>query len=184
MMGITFVTGNQHKADNMARFLGFDIDHQKLDLDELQSTKLEEIIEHKVRQAYELLKRPVIVDDISMGLREISNLPGPFVKFFLQVPDGAEKICRLADGLKSRNADAHCVIGYFDGQKLEIFKGSITGVIAMHPAGDKGYGWDGIFCPDGYGGRTRAELTEEEYEEVYRQIRPLEELKAFLTNKK
>jgi non-canonical purine NTP pyrophosphatase (RdgB/HAM1 family) len=180
---ITFVTGNQHKANNMARFLGIEIDHQKLDLDEIQSNDLEEIIEHKVKQAYELIKCPVIVDDISMGLDELNNLPGPFVKFFLQAPDGAEKICRMADGLKNRNAKAHCVIGYYDGHNLKIFKGTITGVIARHSSGKGGYGWDSIFCPEGYGGKTRSELNESDYEEVYRKIRPLAELKAFLTSR-
>lgn len=182
MTEITFVTGNQHKADNMARFMGFKIDHRKLDLDEIQSVNLEEIVEHKVRQAYELIGRPVIVDDISMGLDELDGLPGPFVKFFVQATDGPEKLCRLADGLKNRNAKGHCVIGYFDGLNLKIFKGTIRGTVAMHPAGDGGYGWDGIFCTDGYGGKTRSELNEQEYEEVYRLIRPLDELKAFLTS--
>mgnify|MGYP003619857813 CR=1 FL=1 len=46
-----FITGNQDKADYLARILGIELQHQKLDLDEIQSTSLEEIVEHKVRQA-------------------------------------------------------------------------------------------------------------------------------------
>ena len=51
MTATTFITGNQNKADYLARLLGMEIVHQKVDLDELQSTSLHEIVEHKVRQA-------------------------------------------------------------------------------------------------------------------------------------
>ena len=53
MQSITFITGNQKKADYLARYLGFPIEHQKIDLDEIQSLDLREIVEHKVKQAYE-----------------------------------------------------------------------------------------------------------------------------------
>ncbi len=53
MQSITFITGNQKKADYLAKYLGFPIEHQKIDLDEIQSLDLREIVEHKVKQAYE-----------------------------------------------------------------------------------------------------------------------------------
>ena len=40
--------------------------HQKLDLDEIQSLDLRTVVEHKVRQAYELVKKPVLVEDTSL----------------------------------------------------------------------------------------------------------------------
>ena len=52
MKDITFVTGNQKKADYLAKYLGFPVKHQKLDLDEIQSLDLKQIVEHKVRQAF------------------------------------------------------------------------------------------------------------------------------------
>jgi hypothetical protein len=51
-MDITFVTGNQNKADFLARHLNLPIKHKKLELDEMQSLNLKEIAEHKARQAY------------------------------------------------------------------------------------------------------------------------------------
>ena len=44
-----FITGNQHKADYLSRQLGVAIAHQKVELDELQSTDLHVIVEHKLR---------------------------------------------------------------------------------------------------------------------------------------
>lgn len=37
----------------MRKLLGMPIEHIKLDLDEIQSLDLKEVVEHKVRQAYE-----------------------------------------------------------------------------------------------------------------------------------
>ena len=49
MTHVTFITGNQNKADYLAKYLGMNIEHKKLDLDELQSLDLRTIVEHKVR---------------------------------------------------------------------------------------------------------------------------------------
>ena len=63
---ITFITGNQDKADYLAKYLGLPVKHIKLDLDEIQSLDLSSIVEHKVRQAYDKIKTPVIVEDVSL----------------------------------------------------------------------------------------------------------------------
>lgn len=39
-----FITGNADKAAYLARHLGVELNHQKIDLDEIQSTSLEEIV--------------------------------------------------------------------------------------------------------------------------------------------
>lgn len=53
MSSVTFITGNQKKADYLTQFLGFPILHQKVELEEIQSLDLRKIVEHKVKQAYE-----------------------------------------------------------------------------------------------------------------------------------
>lgn len=178
-----FITGNQDKAEHLARLLSLPIEHQKLELDEIQSIDPAVVIEHKVRQAYALLQRPVLVDDVSMGLVELGGLPGPFIKYFVTAENGLEHTCRMADGLPNRRAVARAYFSYFDGTEVTIFFGEITGEIADHPRGSGGfaYGWDKIFCPDGYSGRTRAELLQSEYDEVYSKIRPIARLREFLT---
>ena len=180
MSKVTFITGNQGKADNFARLIGMEIAHQAIDLDEIQSNDLEKIVEHKVRQAYDFIKSPVIVDDVALGFAALNGLPGPFARYFVEQPNGLEVMCRMHDGFEDRSAFGISTQGYFDGETLKIFSGRINGVIADHPRGELGYGWDRIFCPEGYGGRTRAELSQEEYDEVYRTIRPFAELRSFL----
>jgi len=179
-MGITFITGNQKKADYLAKYLGFPVDHVKLDLDELQSLDLKEIVEHKARQAYNAIKKPVIVEDVSLEFEALSGLPGPFIRFFIDhIP--FETICSMING-HSRRATAKCVFGYYDGEELKLFEGGLGGSIAEMPAGENGYGWDRIFIPDGYS-VTRAQLNEEDDQKTYLQIKPFSALKKFLESK-
>ena len=180
MTKITFITGNQKKADYLAKYLGFPVEHVKLDLDEIQSLDLKEIVEHKVRQAYEKIKKPVIVEDVSLEFAALGRLPGTFIKFFVdEVP--FETICSMIDG-KTRKATARCVFGYFDGQDLKLFEGGLDGEIATTPSGENGYGWDKIFIPQGYT-VTRASLDEKDDQKTYLQIKPLEKLKEFLESR-
>lgn len=181
MTKITFITGNQKKADYLAKYLGFPVEHIKLDLDEIQSMNLSEIVEHKVRQAYQKLGSPVIVEDVSLEFESLGGLPGPFIKFFVErVP--FEKICSMISSDSTRKAIARCVFGYFDGIEMKLFEGSLGGRISEKPEGENGYGWDQIFIPDGYD-VTRACLDEENDRITYLQIKPFAELKKYLENK-
>ncbi len=180
MTTITFITGNQNKADYLAKYLGHPVDHVKLDLDEIQSLDLKEIVEHKVRQAYEKIKKPVIVGDMSLEFVALGGLPGPFIKFFMEkVP--LETMCSMIAG-HTRKATARCVFGYFDGKDLELFESGLDGEIAETPAGENGFGWDKIFIPQGYE-VTRASLSEEDDRKTYLQINPFAKLKDFLESK-
>lgn len=177
MSNITFITGNQNKADYLAKYLGYPVDHVKLDLDEIQSLDLIEIVEHKVRQAYEKIQKPVIVEDVALEFEALGGLPGPFIKFFIdQMP--LETLCSLVDG-KSRKATARCVFGYYDGADMELFKSNLSGKIAQAPSGERGYGWDQIFIPNGYS-VTRASLGEADDQKTYLQIKPFAKLKEYL----
>ena len=81
MKTVTFITGNQHKADYLSRMLGLPLKYRAVDITEIQSTSLEEIVEHKVRQAYMVAKCPVLVEDVALGFTALGGLPGPFIKF-------------------------------------------------------------------------------------------------------
>lgn len=177
MIQVTFITGNQSKADYLARYLGFPVKHQKIEVDELQSLDLREVVEHKVRAAYTVIGSPVIVEDVALEFKAFGRLPGTFIRFYVdEVP--FETICRSLDGL-DRAATARCVFGYYDGQHLELLEGSMDGSIAEHPAGKSGYGWDQLFIPEGYT-QTRAEMNESDDQKTYTTIKPFAKLKAYL----
>lgn len=176
-----YITGNEHKAKFLAKLLGIELDHHKLSLDEIQSADPREVIEHKVRQAHDILQQPVLVEDTCMGLDALGGLPGTFIKFFIEQENGAEKICRMADGFEGRRATATVTFGYYDGETLKFFQSAIYGEIAQHPGKEiNGFGWDRVFVPDGYDGVVRSELTTREYDELYLTVKPIKAVQTFL----
>jgi non-canonical purine NTP pyrophosphatase (RdgB/HAM1 family) len=174
---VVFITGNQKKADYLANYLGYPVGHIKIDLDEIQSLDLQEVVRHKVREAYAKVGKPVLVEDVSLEFQAFGKLPGTFIKWFLE-EIGPEDICRLLDG-RPRYAQARCIFGYFDGKNENYFEGGMSGVIAQRASGSKGMGWDVIFIPAGYA-VPRAELNEEDDRKTYLQIKPLAQVKEFL----
>jgi len=179
-MNVVFVTGNPEKAENFARHIGMDISHESAELDEIQTLSAAELVGHKARQAYEQLGKPVLVEDVTFVYEAWGKLPGPFVKFFVNAENGTEKMCRMLDGFDNRRAEARCTFGYFDGHELKLFGGLISGEIATSPRGTGGYGFDRIFEPDGFDGKTAAELNEVDYDTYYTTIKPFSAVRAFL----
>lgn len=178
---LTFITGNQHKAEHYARLLGVPLAHQKINLDEIQSADIAEVARHKIDQAYAAVGVPVIIDDFGFGIDALNGLPGPFTKFFVEPEDGLEKLCRITDSLDSRAAKVVCAIAYKDAIQTKIFVRELRGTVSDRPRGTLGIATDMIFEPEGYGGRTRSELSQAEYDEVYLKVRPVDELRVFLS---
>lgn len=177
-MNPTFITGNQNKADYLSKLLGLPISHQKVDLDEIQSLDLKAITEHKARQAYKLINKPVLVEDVGLVIASMGRLPGPFIKWFLEEL-GLEGICRLVDALPGREAIVSCCYGYFDGRELKVFHSELEGEIAASPRGDESFGWNPIFIPKGEK-LTFGEMTEEQFSRQYLRVKPISQVAEHL----
>lgn len=163
-MKITLITGNLGKVEEVNRYLGvmpqIEIDHQSLDLEEIQSLDIEEIVKDKAMHAYEKIGIPVLVEDSSLAFNTMGRLPGTLIKWFSQEL-GYENLCRLVDG-KNRGCVAKVCYGFCDGKTTRLFNGEMKGTIADSPKGE-GFGWSNIFIPEGYD-RTYAEIPVEEKE--------------------
>ncbi len=175
---LTFITGNANKAAQLSKYLGIPVDHHKVDLTEIQSLDLTEIIEHKLKEAYSVVQSPVLVDDVSVTISALGGLPGPFIKYFLSELK-TEGICKLISSFSSKNIRAEVGVGYYDGKDSEVFIGSIVGAISDTPKGEGGFGWDSIFIPQGYT-HTRAEMNETDYDATSPRKFALEKLEGFL----
>ena len=66
MTKITFITGNEAKLRQLKQHLSIDVDYTKLDLPEIQSLNLEEIVKDKAERAFAFLRGPVLVEDVSL----------------------------------------------------------------------------------------------------------------------
>lgn len=154
-----FVTHSQKKLAEAERYLGRKLQHYGLDLPELQSVDVEEVAIHKVKYAYGVLRRPVMVDDTGLYIDAWNGLPGGLVKWFMQRV-GDRGLCEMMHGFEERTARAKTVLATLD-DTLNIYVGTIEGTIAPEPRGTKGYSWETIFIPDG-SDRTFAEMDLEE----------------------
>lgn len=180
MKKIYFATGNIGKAKEVEKILGVDIEIAKMNLDEIQSTSPKAIIKHKLEQAYEKLKSPVIVDDVSLEIDVWDKFPGPFVKH-LHGKD-TKRILYMMRNEDNRAATLICTIGYHDGKKMHCFTGKLRISIADKNYGDGGWGLDSIIIPEGKK-QTFAQMSESEKNLDSHRARALKMLKKFLDSK-
>lgn len=178
MNNLSYITSNSHKAQHMGRLIGQSIQPISINIPEIQSLDLDEVILYKTRTAFEMIKKPLFIDDVSLIITAMNRLPGPFIKFFIQEL-GAEKICQIVNLFDSRKAIAQSIIGYHDGTSMHFFKGEVIGKIADSPSGTRGFGWDEIFIPDGYS-QIRAEMDEKDYDTTSPRAVALHKFKDFL----
>ncbi len=155
---ITFITGNLGKVESASKYLHSSIVHKKLDLIEIQSLNLEEIVTYKAEEAYRQIQAPILIEDVSLTFSALGKLPGPLIKWFYEEL-GNDGICELLNGYKDRSAIARVMYGLHDGRKVMVFDGAIPGMIADAPRGGD-FGWQPIFIPDGYN-QTLGEMDEE-----------------------
>ena len=177
-MQICFATGNINKVEECESILGFKLEQVELDLDEIQAVEVAKVVEHKVKQAFDLIKKPVIVEDTGLYFEAWNGLPGALIKWFDETI-GYAKLCSLLVS-ENRKAKAQTIIGYFDGEEYKSFVGEVTGKIAEKPKGPDNFGWDIIFIPKGFS-ETFAEMGKEKKNAISMRKIALEKLKEFLT---
>jgi non-canonical purine NTP pyrophosphatase (RdgB/HAM1 family) len=160
MTPYTLVTSSPHKAAEIAAITGIEFLTESLDLPEIQSLDLRGVLSHKAREAFARLRRPVVVEDVSLELAGLNGFPGPLVKWLLKAagPEGLIALCR---GTGEWRARAVCGVLGWDGKREAWAEGAATGTIAPAPLGASGFGWDPVFVPDGHD-RTYARMTAEE----------------------
>lgn len=180
MKDLIFVTGNEHKLTEARAILNFQIESSPLDLDEIQSIQIEDVIEDKAKRAYEILKRPLIVEDVGLYIEQWDNFPGALIKW-VNKHLGAKFIASKLDVDKTRNVIAKCGIGYHDGEKVHTFIGEVKGTIAKEPQGESGFGFDPIFIAEGYD-KSMAELGKDEKNKISWRALAFNKLKEFFEN--
>src|SRR3989338_8813147 len=95
-MDITLITSNKDKLREAEQILGIKLKNVDLELDEIQELDAKKIAEHKVRQAFSSINKPVFVWDQSIYIDCLNGFPGPLIKWFwTQV--GLKKICEIAN---------------------------------------------------------------------------------------
>ncbi len=160
---VGLVTSNKEKYLEMreiAEKFGLNLEWIVGEKVEIQSNNLEEISRHSAIFAYLNYRRPLIVDDSGLFIRALNNFPGPYTSFVKRTI-GNEGILKLMNGVNDRYAYFMTVITFTDGRIIKSFTGIVEGSIAYEMRGEKGFGFDPIFIPQGEK-RTFGEMSLEE----------------------
>lgn len=173
-----FITGNENKLREAIQILGVEMVSKNIDIKEIQDVDLEEVIRDKIRNAYKLIKKPVMVEDTGLFLNALNGFPGALIKQLLGRV-GREGIVKLLKGFDDKSVVAKCAVGFTkDGKDLKVFIGEAEGLI-VSPRGESGFGWDPIFQPKGYE-KTFAEMNSEEKNAISHRYKALKKFKWYL----
>lgn len=182
MKKIYIATTNKGKIREISDILKIPLEFAKLELDEVQNMDLEYVARKKVEEAFKILKKPVIVDDVGVYIEAWNGFPGPFAKFILDHL-GNERVLEILASEKNRNLVVKSAIGYHDGKAVHVFIGEVNGTLAFEEKGTEGYGFDPIIIPEGQD-LTYAQMGRARKNELSHRRKALDKLKTFLDSQK
>lgn len=138
----------------------------------------------KAREVFRTTNKPCIADDSGLCIDVLDGFPGVETARFLgdnaTQEDRNKYIINKMKDKKERTARVVCSIAYVDKKKEFVVEGVIKGKIAESERGNNGFGFDSIFELDN--GKTLAELSEDEKNEVSSRRIAIEKLKVTLEN--
>ncbi|EKE30235.1 MAG: hypothetical protein ACD_2C00020G0003 [uncultured bacterium (gcode 4)] len=171
MQNLTFWTGNPHKLSEASAILWIELkwytpeDLETIrkscnwDLTEIQSMDVIEIIKRKARDAYEILWRPIMIEDTGLFIDALNWFPGPLVKYVIEWP-GLEAIFKMMSGVKNRAAEAITWVCMYDWADYTIWYWCLKWNIVTEPRWDK-FWYSNAFEPI-WSSKTFWEMTEDE----------------------
>ena len=190
MNRIIFATGNAGKMKEIREILS-DLPYEVVSMKEAgvtadiveDGTTFEENAMIKAKTIAELTGEIAMADDSGLEVDYLDKAPGIYSARFLGEDTSYDiKNQYLIDQLagvegNDRSARFVCAIAcvWPDG-KSKVCRATIEGELAKAPAGEKGFGYDPIFYVPQYG-KTTAELSMEEKNEISHRAKALREMK-------
>lgn len=167
-INLIFATSNQNKVLEIQKILPkkFEIKSLK-DLNYLEDVpENENTIEgnaiFKAKYIYEKFNINVFADDTGLEVEALNGEPGVHSARYAGTTRNSEKnikkLLKNLKNVKNRNARFKTVIALIINNKLHTFSGIVEGYILDSPMGNNGFGYDPIFCPNGFD-KSFAELT-------------------------
>lgn len=168
---LIFATNNPNKVAEIKKVLTgqFDIITLKdagidIDIPEPYDT-LEENAGTKSKTIFELTGKDCFSEDTGLFTDALNGEPGvKSARYAGEKASNQENIQKLLTGLQgvqNRRARFRTIISLLQNGKEHLFEGVCEGSILEAPAGEKGFGYDAVFVPDG-SSRSFAQMETEE----------------------
>ncbi len=184
-----FATNNLHKLEEVQQMLNNQFILVSLkdigcvaDIPENEPT-IEGNALFKARYIYQKYGKDCFADDSGLEVEILSNAPGVrSARYAGESKDSQDNMNLLLENLKgkkNRKARFRTVIAcVIDGQEF-VFEGIINGEIKEQGFGKNGFGYDPIFCPEGYD-QTFAELPSEVKNQISHRALAVQKFLLFL----
>ena len=189
-MKLIFATHNSNKVKEILPLVGDNKLSSLDDLgfhDEIEETgkTLEENALIKARFVYDKFNENCFADDTGLEVECLEGAPGVYSARFAGNQKNAENnMDKLLDLLKNktnRKAQFRTVIALIIDGEEHLFEGIVKGEILDKKKGDKGFGYDPVFLPDGYD-QSFAELPINEKNEISHRARALKKFCLLYTS--
>ena len=159
-MKLVFATNNIHKLTEIRAILGPKFDLSGLneigcfeDIPEEQST-LEGNASQKAFYVYRRYGHNCFADDTGLEIEALNHEPGVFSARYAgeekNPQANMDKVLERLFKIKNRKARFRTVISLVLNGVEKQFEGMVEGKILSEKKGEKGFGYDPIFIPDGY----------------------------------
>ena len=189
---IVFATNNALKLAEIRKIMGQEWSVLSLaeigceaDIAETAET-LQGNAEIKARYVKEHFGYDCFADDTGLLVDALNGAPGVYSARYAGAEcDSAKNMALLLENLKgetNRKAHFSTVIALIIGEELKFFEGRVDGEILETAEGDKGFGYDPIFRPEGYDG-SFATMSGDEKNAISHRGRATAKLIKFLLSK-
>jgi XTP/dITP diphosphohydrolase len=191
-MKLCFATNNIHKLEEINALLGNNFEIVSLqaigcreDLPENQDT-LEGNSLEKAQFVWQHYQINCFADDTGLEVEALQGAPGVYsARYAGPQRNSQDNIYLLLQNLQNhtnRKARFRTSITLILEGHVHQFEGIVKGHIEQKPQGDKGFGYDPVFVPEGHT-RTFAEMAMEEKSSMSHRGKAIEALVAFLKKK-
>ncbi len=180
---LVFATNNKHKFDEIRQVIGNNMDLLSLDdlgfSEEIPEEKdtLEGNAAQKAMYIYNRFRMDCFADDTGLEIEALQGEPGVYSARYAgpscSFEDNMNLVLQRMKGKVNRKARFRTVIALVENGILSVYNGEIKGIIISEKRGDKGFGYDPIFIPDGYHS-TFAEMTLEEKNRISHRTKAIE----------
>ena len=183
-------TNNKHKLEELRPLL--EPLYRIISLDELGCTEdlaetsatLEGNSLEKANYIFDSYKLACIADDTGLEVEALHGDPGVYSARYAgpqrNSDDNIALLLKNLEGKSNRKARFRTIITLIlDDGAIHSFEGIVDGEIIPVKKGDKGFGYDPVFKPEGFD-RTLAEMTLEEKNSLSHRARAVQKLVAFL----
>lgn len=189
MKKLVIATNNAHKLEEIKAILGNEFEllslkdiHCDVDIPENSDT-LEGNASQKSHYVYDNYGLDCFADDTGLEVEALGGAPGVHTARYAteghDTDANTRKLLHELEGVKNRKARFRTIVSLIENGVEHQFEGIVNGEITEYKKGEKGFGYDPVFIPEGYT-ETFAELGVDVKNQVSHRSRAIAKLCEYL----